>query len=282
MRIFGELQAMFHQRKSKNQDFDFKKYLREYQIQIGFFASMVLLITMPVAYPIVPYLLFGTMEMSLKYWYPFDPLTPTNFPIAALWTDWVVGIALVFLLASDSMLYALISVLTMEFDGLTEALINFRFTPVHERAERVKFLTNHHNRLLEIGDKLKDIYSYTFLISFAVSSMIMCFVAFQLTTAGGNLFIYAFYIPYMGMMGGQMLLLCNFGQKLIDASESVADGAYQSLWENSGDNNFNKQFILIMQRAQKPKKLTALGFADISLTTFTTVSCRRTVIKLQY
>ena len=212
------------------------------------------------------------MEMSLKYWFPFDPLTPGHFPIAALWTDWVVGIALAFLLASDSMLYALIMVLTMEFDMLTSDLKNFNSTPESEKAKRIQYLTDRHNNLLKIADKLQNIFSVTFLVSFGVSSMIMCFVAFQLTTAGSNLFIYAFYIPYMSMMGGQILLLCYFGQKLMNASESVADGAFQSGWETSDSIKFNKQFIIVIQRAQKEKRLTALGFTDISLATFTTAS----------
>ena len=37
------------------------------------------------------------------------------------------------------------------------------------------------------------------------------------------------------------------------------------------DNEFKKNVVLIILRAQRPMRLTAMGFADISLETFATV-----------
>lgn len=79
-------------------------------------------------------------------------------------------------------------------------------------------------------------------------------------------------MPYLGMVGGQCLLLCFYGQKILDRSGAVADGAFNCGWENFGDVSFNKQLILLIQRSHRTKRLTAMNFADISLATFTSVS----------
>lgn len=72
-------------------------------------------------------------------------------------------------------------------------------------------------------------------------------------------------------MGVPILLLCSFGQKLTNSSESVANGVYDCGWEDIKDEAFKKQLQLIIIRARRAKKLTAMGFADISLETFTRV-----------
>lgn len=101
----------------------------------------------------------------------------------------------------------------------------------------------------------------------------MCFVAFQLSPARNDFSTYTFYIPYLSMICGQILLLCVFGQNLKDSSEAVADGVYDSGWEDFADNDFKRQLVIIILRAQRPKRLTAMNFAEISLTSFTSVSC---------
>lgn len=256
MEIVRELQAIFNERGIRNREYNVKKHLDYYYFFIRIFAVTLMVITLPVAFPIFPFLMSGTMEMSMKFWFPFDPLTPVNFPFVTLWTDFVVWNAMVFVLASDSLLYALITVLAMEFDIEKTDLMNFSSTPNDEKANRVKYLTDRHNQLLDLSDKLQNIYSISLFVSFALSAVIMCIIAFRLTIADSDIFVYSFFIPYMGLMGGEILLLCNFGQ---------------SRWELSTDNNLKKCFILIIQRAKRAKTLTALGFADISINTFTTV-----------
>ena len=76
----------------------------------------------------------------------------------------------------------------------------------------------------------------------------------------------------------QTCVLCyySYGQKLMDSSVGVADEIYGCDWTDLDDNEFKKQMITVIIRAQKPMRLTAMGFADISLETFTTVKyfCR--------
>ena len=101
--------------------------------------------------------------------------------------------------------------------------------------------------------------------------MTLCFAIFQLSTAT-DFYVYGFYICYLGIFGGQVLLLCFYGQKLIDSSVSIAEGAYQNEWETLGDNGYKKFLILTIAQAHKSKRLTAMNFAEISLQSFIKVS----------
>lgn len=271
-RIFIELAEVFNRRKDENQNYIVKSFLNEYNFYMKRYASLVALMFLPITFPIIPFLLFGKMELTVDYWFPFDAYRFKVFAFVLLGVDWHAYNCLIFLLAAGSLLYALISVISMEFEILKTDMKNFKLIVKHERAEKLTELINRHNQLLDISDKLQKIYSFSFLFSFGISSLIMCFVAFRLSTANNDLTIYGFYVPYLLMMTGQIMLLCLFGQKLINTSEAVAEGIYFCGWEDFADVSLKKQFILIMMRAQKAKKLTAMSFADISLRSLTTVS----------
>lgn len=98
----------------------------------------------------------------------------------------------------------------------------------------------------------------------------MCFVAFMLSTAK-DIEDYLFYVPYLGINILQVLMFCACGQKIIDASTAVGDGIYDCGWEDFDDISLKKQLVLMIQRAQNPKKLTAMGFNDVANECFTSV-----------
>ena len=272
VKLFDEFKEIFERRGKRNREFGVKKYLDNYQFYMKIYAFSSVMIFLPVFLLFVPFVLRGEMGMVVNYWFPFDAFTYKIYPIFLVFSDLAGWSIVVYALATDSMLYSFLTIVGMEFDILSEDLMKFSHAPKHVRMKLMKDLTDRHNQLLNIGDKLQDIYSITIFLSFCVSSLNLCFIAFRLVIVEATLSVYAFYIPYMGITCGQIFYLCIFGQKLIDASESVANGMYFSEWETFEDNNLKKQFIIVMARAQRPKLLTALGFAEISLTTFTTVS----------
>lgn len=159
--------------------------------------------------------------------------------------------------------------LMSEFDVLKTDLTSILKTPESKRKEEMQKLID--RKLLDISDRVQETYSPTSLLSFVISSIVIGFAIFQLSNGNINFVSYLSLLSYLEMMAAQTLLLCFFGQNLIDASESVAERAYNCEWENSSDEAFKKQLILIILRSQRAKKLTAMGFADISLETYTRV-----------
>ena len=99
----------------------------------------------------------------------------------------------------------------------------------------------------------------------------MCAISFHFLFFATDLAMLMFDIAYLITIAFQVWLLCYFGQKLIDSSAAVAEGIYESDWMDIDDDEVKKYVVVIMLRAQRPKKLSAMCYADISLETFTTV-----------
>lgn len=272
-KIFLEFKKMNERRVGKNQTYQVKKYLDDYHFYMIAYTTVFLLISLPVVYPIIPFVIDGSMKYSIQYWWWFDPYQRAIFPFVTLWINFIVYANLMFLLACDSLLYALLTIISMEFDILKSDLLEIGKMKKNERDEKIKDLIDHHNSLLNISGKLQNIYSLTFLLALAISSLILCSVVFQLSIARENLVeTYSFYVPYVFLLGGQTYLLCLFGQRLIDSSESVADGIFLCGWEDIDDIKFKKNLILIILRAQRAKRLSAMDFTSIALRSFTTVN----------
>ena len=59
---------------------------------------------------------------------------------------------------------------------------------------------------------------------------------------------------------------------MICSSTGVADGAYKSNWYNSVDSKFKCALHMVIIRAQRPKKLTAVEFSTVCLESICKVS----------
>lgn len=270
--LFHEFVEMNDRRAGKNRKYQVKKYFDEYHFYMISYATVFVLISLPILYAAIPFIVNGTMKMPIQYWFPFNPYNHKIFPFVLLWTFFIAYVNLMFLLGTDSLLYALLTVVAMEFEILKSDLLEISSIPENERSEKIKDLIDHHNKLLDISEKLQNIYSLTFLLALAISSLILCTVLFQLSIISFDLEAYSFYVPYVFLLGGQTYLLCLFGQKLVNASESVADGVFHCGWENFDDIILKKQLILIILRAQRAQRLSAMHFTDVTLASFTSVN----------
>lgn len=269
--VLQELKVIYEQ-VCANGNFKAKKYLEGYYFYVRMYAGTFLVLMVPIAFPVILFLHNGKMELSVTYWFPFDVFRPTIFPAVLVWTNFIAWSGTFYLLGCDSILYALITLISMEFDATNIELINICYVTKSQRAMAMTSVIDRQNKLLELSDKLQNIYGLTFFFSFFISSIILCFVVFQLSIASENILsTYSFFVPYLGIVVGQILLLCVYGQKLIESSGSLGDGAYNCGWESFDDVALKKQLILIIMKARKAQSFSAMGFADISLPSFTTV-----------
>lgn len=192
--------------------------------------SQLALMFLSITFPIVPFLFLVKMELTVDYWFPFNACCEhwQSFPICLVpsWLEayncWYFNSLLI-----NCCIYALISMISLEFDFLKIKKSNFKLIVKHERAEKLTKLINRHNQFLDISDKLQKIYWFHFcsICESVQWFCVYCFVVFRLSTAN-NVTIYGFYVPYLLMMAGQIMLLCLLGQKLINSSLAVADGIY--------------------------------------------------------
>lgn len=270
-KIFREIEMMEERRKGLNKKYGVKKFLDEYNFYMKIYSIPIVTILIPTSFAVFRYVFYGIMELPLRYWFPFNIYKNEVFPFALFFVEFVAFNICPMMLAIDSMVYALITVIAMEFHILKTDFANIKYIPKDRRAKYIQELIDRHNKLFDLSNHLQDIYSMSFLVTYSVSSVILCSGLFQIAVVRNDLTTVAFYVPYIGLIGGQTLMLCIYGQKLIDASESVVEGIYNCEWEDSLDEKFTKQLVLMIQRAQNAKCLTAMNFANVSHETFTTV-----------
>ena len=268
--LFQDLRKLFSGRTENNSAYNAKAYLKSYHRFIKIYSGSFIIVTPVMVLPLIFYYINGTMAFKVDYWYPFDPYQPSTFLLASLWTIWIAFLNLMFLLATESLLYVLISVLVMEFDFLKGDFMKLKDVPKNEMSKAVGKLVDRHNKLLDLSDKLQEIFQYSFLTSFVITSMIMCFVAFQLSIAK-DFDAYSLYIPFITIIGGQIFLLCLFTQNLIDSSLAISDGVHELGWENIDDVKIKRDLILVIMRGNRAKKLSAMKFSELSLATFNAV-----------
>lgn len=199
-----EMNELFDARKDQKRIYKIKPYLDGYQRIVKASASFFAAILLPVFYTILPYLIDGTMKLSAPFWFPFDPFQFETFPLASLWIDYSAVTGTLLLLASDTLMYALVTALSMELDIVKVEFENLPSRPKSERKDKINFLLERHSQLLKLSDKLRDIYSPTCLACFVITSIILCICLFQLSTGDNDTAAYMLYIPYLSIFLSQI------------------------------------------------------------------------------
>lgn len=86
--IFQELTTIYEAHKNENIKYGVKKQLDGYNTVIKIYFGTFLALSLPVIFPLFPYLISGTMKPTINYWFPFDAFRLETFPIVLIWTNW--------------------------------------------------------------------------------------------------------------------------------------------------------------------------------------------------
>ena len=270
--ILAELKILFETRNKGNEgSFKMKVYLDGYNRIMKFFAAITIIANLSVGSFWFPYLINGSMYYATNLWFPFVKDNTAAFPFIQLWIQWIAYLAISFMFVSNTMIYTLVTIISMEFDSLKNDLKFIKLKPKEKYSEKMAYFIDRHNKLLDASDKLKIIFEPILFCNFLVSSLIMCVASFQMLTTASDSLTYLVDVNCLGLFAIQVWLLCYLGQKIIDSSAEVADDIYGCDWTDLDNYEFKKQMIIVMIRAQRPMKLTAMGYADMSLETFAAV-----------
>lgn len=235
--------------------------------------------------PLIIFWMSGKAFFVSSFWFPFDKYDERNYAFAILWMNWQGYSLITYLLISDIFLYACVTIISMEFNILKHEVKNFKLQSPEGRKVNVVSFIERHVKLRDLSDQLQGIFGPIFLYTFITGSILMCLILFHFLTTKVTVFTALIDIIYLETIVTQTWLLCFYGQKLIDSSSGVADAIYDSDWTEVDDCYFKKQIVLILIRSQRPKRLSAMGFADISLETFAAVSnlvLRRFIYQLTF
>nr|WCC57438.1 odorant receptor 41.1 [Papilio glaucus] len=206
--------------------------------------------------------------------YPFDSLNIKYWPMVYVKQIGSECIVLLELCAADYYFYTCCTFIRIQFRLLSYELENLispqQLTDDHNDVrERLLKLIKWHQQLICLTNTLELIYSKSSLFNFFSSSLIICLTGFNVTVIHDLPFSVTF-LTFLLMSLLQIFFLCLFSDLIMRSSLEVSDAAYNCLWY-SADCRFRKDLMLVQIRAQKPCKLTAMGFADVNLMAFTRV-----------
>ncbi|CAH0686457.1 unnamed protein product [Spodoptera exigua] len=135
--------------------------------------------------------------------------------------------------------------------------------------ENVRTLVIVHQKLLRISDQLSSVFGLVIFIHVAFAALEICFFGFLTLVYGGVADTIANLLTVFNAVF-TIFLLSLSGQFLCDTSSQVADAAYQSYWFES-DVKVKKLILFIIIRAQRPSYLSALGFSQLTLKSFSKI-----------
>lgn len=254
------------------------EYLKNYKRFVRLYTFLFIMPCLSViAIPLIKLFSTGQRSFPLDLWMPLSIHRTDVYAIAYLWCIWTCTNSVIVLIAIDSLMFVLITLISMEFDILKIDFLALKHTN-RSAVERQTFeLVQHHSELIECSGRLERIFSASFLYNFVQSSFVICLTAFQYMTSSEASQL-LFNGSYCAAILNQVWLLCYFGQKIIDSSEGIAEGAYGCDWEWNENLPLQRALMVVIERAQTPVKLTAMNFTDVSLKSFKSVTVNFVVI----
>lgn len=270
--LLDRIKQVFPKDEKDQRKYEIKSYYKSYLRFARIYAFLFMVPCFCVmTIPLISLISTGQRALPLNIWLPFEhEKSNAVYLIVYLWTIWTCSNSVLLLIAVDTFMFVLITLVSMELDILKADLINLRNAWNSKIDRQIAELIKRHNELFECGKMLENIFSPSFLYNFLQGSFVICLTAFQYSTSADTI-QRIFNGSYCAAILNQTLLLCYFGQKVIDASENIAGGAYDCGWHEIENMKVRKAVKRIIERAQRPTKLTGMNFTDISLLTFTSV-----------
>lgn len=236
-----------------------RKVFKSYKWKEQFYSSVVFSVGFAfILLPVLRFFLTGIWINKLPHetWLPYNVSSPLNYNLTLLWVNFIVFLAVTTLVGSDTTLYLVITLISMQFDILCRKL---REMEKDTFSDLVKF----HQTLIRLSDNVEEIFSLSIFFEFG-SSILICFVGYEVSIDASMDSLIRNPIFLIAEMV-QIFVLCYYGSKLMNASERVTDSLYSSCWYIDDNLRLKNSIILMLQRSQKPSVISVEKFSIISL-----------------
>ncbi|XP_013164442.1 PREDICTED: odorant receptor 13a-like [Papilio xuthus] len=238
-------------------------------------------------YPLVDdieYNLVVTMRL------PYDFRNPTLYPPTYLATVLAFNEIGLFVMVNDIILqahlihlicqYAVLAncfeniVTDCSYKGLGYKKLNLNNKFKTKYLKRFDNLIDQHKFILMNSMKLRNTLSLPMLCQLTSSGMLICLAGYQVAlTVKISITKFLASLLYLGYNVFELFLFCRWCDEIKIQSENISNSVYCSNWECGVAllRGVRPRIMFIIARAQKPLALSAGGFFDLSLVTFTTL-----------
>ncbi|NP_001177711.1 odorant receptor 296 [Nasonia vitripennis] len=122
-----------------------------------------------------------------------------------------------------------------------------------------------HQECIRFAETVENIINVLALAQFVISTGLICFAGFQMTTMLTDRARFTKYASFLNAAVTELFIFSYGGQSLKSESEEVAEGVYSSNWIGSA---LSSNLRLIVLRSRKPCTITAGKFYDMSFESF--------------
>lgn len=245
-----------------------RNYLRFVKFYVAYVFSSLIFVAQG---PLASFLTEGKKTFPLQTEFLFDAFGTFVYPILLCWVVLAHTTHLFCFIVDDIFLYGFTTYLSMEFDALNSRFRKLReIEDEIEKIAKLKQIIERHNQLFNIVAEIQTIFAVSFFFAFILSSFIICFTAFQASTATDTISM-IFNAMFCLICTNQIFMQCYFGQMLKNASENVLEGIYACGWEQAKSLEMKKDLIMLLRRVHKPAAYQILNYSPITLEQFQSV-----------
>nr|CAH7736934.1 unnamed protein product [Callosobruchus chinensis] len=132
------------------------------------------------------------------------------------------------------------------------------------QAEDIGRLVQHHKRTILFTKTFDAVFSMIYFIEFASITLAMCMSMFILTAVENQNYMSLFLVMFQFTVFFLILCPCWFASEMQRKSEKIPQAAFCSFWVGA-TNSVRKDLICFIANTQKPLKLHAVDFFEISM-----------------
>ncbi|XP_044587974.1 uncharacterized protein LOC123267419 [Cotesia glomerata] len=136
---------------------------------------------------------------------------------------------------------------------------------------RIRYCIKHHQRIVEIVNRLNDTLSSCLMAQFAVSTLIFCLNGFLAVTFPHDKkrLMRSIFFLLVGFI--QIFYWCRFGNELKFQADYLTTSQWMSGWENNFNSELRNYITVAMIRTMKPVEIKAGGLFVLSMETFLSI-----------
>ncbi|KAL7025537.1 hypothetical protein ACKWTF_013520 [Chironomus riparius] len=208
-----------------------------------------------------------TFELIIQLLLPIDTTNPIIYLIIFINGAWALIVGTFTVLITDFLFTELIAIINLELMALAQLMSEIDPSDgQHEAIKELKRLSETHQELIELSEDLRNIISPLLFINCFGMMIVLCCAAFLTLSGISNYFLIKYALITL-VSAWNSFIVCFYGDRLNDASLSVAQGVYNCNWM-SGNCKFRKMILIVMVRARKVQELTGMEFLNINLETY--------------
>ncbi|GAB0093306.1 hypothetical protein DMENIID0001_083890 [Sergentomyia squamirostris] len=210
----------------------------------------------------------GGIEFPMQYFIPFiDESNSYFYAINAIVQNFIFIFSLTVMSLSDCMVIMVAFQFRSELVCLAEVITKLDDIEIYKKNKKILLtIQKMHWNMLHLFNVLSNMYFYMSFSQVTSSFHGICFLFYAV-------FVHGFDISSLIIIlvvFCQIFILCLFGEILFAKTAALPNALYLTKWYEFSQSD-KRDFLFILQNAQRPCGIKAAGIVDVSLYTFVEV-----------